>query len=169
MKEVFVREPLLVAAADEGMDAFIDVFVKATYEAIGGELDAQTMPLLNADQVTLLAYVILRDEVMEGGFIQLIHDGYGAFIFKNPFTRMMRQWGIDALATLLNKAHRSYSRHHEAIEADCTDEEFMALYEQWPEFDDFDDCFVENEEEWTSAVAYYLDENMDKFAKIVKE
>lgn len=169
MKEVKVSEPMLVAAAEEGMDAFIDVFVKATYEAIGGDLNGDSMALINADQVTLLAYVILRDEVMEGGFVQLIHDGYGAFIFKNPFSKMMRRWGLDNLASLINKAHKSYSHHHEAIEADCSDEEFMALYEQLPEFDDFDDYFVENEEEWTAAVAYYIDENMDKFAKIVKD
>ena len=169
MKEVKIREPQLIAAAEEGMDAFVDVFVKAIYEAIGGELNAESMAQLNADQVTLLAYIILRDEVMDGGFVMLIHDGYGPFIFKNPFSKMMRRWGIDALATLLNKAHKSYSHHHEEIEADCDEDEFMALYERFPEFDDYDDIFVENEEEWTEKVAFYVDEHADSFAKILKE
>ena len=48
------------------------------------------------------------------------------------------------------------------------DEDFMALYEKYPEFDDFDDAFVENEEEWTSKVAYYIDENIQQFATIIK-
>ena len=48
-----------------------------------------------------------------------------------------------------------------------SDEDFMALYEKYPEFDDFDDAFVENEEEWTSKVAYYIDENIQQFATIV--
>ena len=65
MKEVLVKDADLRAAAEEGMDAFIDVFVKATYEAVGGELTADTMAELSADQITLLAYVILRDEVMD--------------------------------------------------------------------------------------------------------
>ena len=50
----------------------------------------------------------------------------------------------------------------------CYLEEFMALYEKFPEFDDFDDEFVENEEEWTSKVAFYIDDHIDNFAVIVK-
>ena len=169
MSEVFVKENELVKAAEEGMDAFVGVFVNAIYDSLGGKLDENTMPLLNADQTTLLAYVILRDEVMDGGFVQLIHNGYGPFIFKNPFSKMMRIWGIDSLASLINKVRKPYSHHHEEIERDCTDEEFMALFEQMPEFDDFDDDFVENEEEWTAAVACYIDEHLDRFATIEKE
>ena len=165
---ITVLEPLIIEAAQQGMDEFVDVFVDAIYQGIGGELTAENMPLLNADQTTLLAYRILRDEVMDGGFVQLIHNGYGPFIFKNPFSKMMRNWGLDALASLVNKAHKPYSHHHEEIERDCTDEEFMALFEQLPEFDDLDDEFVENEEEWTGAVACYIDEHIDRFANIVK-
>ena len=36
-----------------------------------------------------------------------------------------------------------------------------------PEFDDLDDTFVENEEEWTGAVAQYIDEHIEQFATIV--
>ena len=45
-----------------------------------------------------------------------------------------------------------------------SDEEFMALYEKYPMFDDFDDDFVENEEEWTAQIACYIDEHIDSFA-----
>ena len=44
----------------------------------------------------------------------------------------------------------------------------MALYEKFPEFDDYDDLFVENEEEWTAKIAYYIDEHIDNFATIIK-
>ena len=43
-----------------------------------------------------------------------------------------------------------------------------ALYEQFPCFDDFDDTFVEYEEEFTSAVAHYVDEHIEQFAHIEK-
>ena len=42
----------------------------------------------------------------------------------------------------------------------------MALFEQMPEFDDYDDDFVVNEERWTAQVAYYIDEHVDRFAVI---
>ena len=72
------------------MDAFLQVFVKATYDAIGDELTAETMQELNADQITLLAWNILHEEVMDGGFVQLIHNGYGPFNFKNPFAKALK-------------------------------------------------------------------------------
>ena len=167
MKEVIISESSLIEAANEGMDAFVDVFVDAIYSSIGGKLTSETMGELNAEQMTLLAYRILRDEVMDGGFVQLIHNGYGPFIFKNPFGKMMRLWGIDGLAQLLNKARKYYYLHAEEIECDCSDEEFMALFERMPDFDDLDDTFVENEEEWTEAVARHIDENIEQFATIV--
>ena len=143
MKAVVVKDTDLQKAAGEGMDAFIQVFTDAIHHAIGGELNAENMQDLNADQITLLAYIALRDEVMDGGFVQLIHNGYGPFFFKNPFDRAMRNWGIHDLYKLINKCHRYYNIYHEEIEADCTQEEFDALYEQFPCFDDFDDTFVE--------------------------
>ncbi len=165
--KVTVSDAALREAAAEGMDAFINVFVDAINDFVGGELNTETMTLLNADQITLLAYLTLRDEVMNGGFIQLIHNGYGGFIFLNPFAKMVKQWGIIELGRLISKAHSSYKKYHEEIEKDCTDEEFMALFERFPVFDDFDDFFVEHEEEWTTAIAQYVDGHIEAFAEIV--
>ena len=166
MKEVIVKDEALQKAAMEGMDAFVKVFVDAIYDAIGGQLTAETMGELNSDQVTLLAWDILHEEVMDGGFVQLIHNGYGQFIFKNPFAKALRQWGLREPSKLIYDAHTLWLKHREAIEKDCSDEEFMALFEQFPDFDDLDDQFVENEEEWTDDIAHFIDDNLDKFAKI---
>ncbi len=166
---IHVKEELIQNAVQEGMDAFIEVFVNAIYEYIGGELNAETMNKLNTDQITLLAYHTLRDEVMDGGFVQLIHNGYGAFIFKNPFGKAIREWGIDELATLINKGRSYYQKYGQAIEAECTEDEFMALFEKFSDFDDLDDKFVENEEEWTSMVAHYIDEHIEAFAEVEKD
>ena len=166
MKEVIVKDADLQQAAKEGMDAFLNVFVKATYDAIGGELTAETMQQLNADQITLLAWDILHEEVMDGGFVQLIHNGYGPFIFKNPLAKALRQWDQRELSKLIYEAHTLWLKHRDIIEKDCTDEEFMALFEQFPDFDDLDDQFVEHEEEWTADIAHYVDDHLDRFAII---
>ena len=165
--KVTVSDAALRQAAEEGMDAFVDIFVDAINASVGGKLTADTMPQLNTSQITLLAYRILRDEVMDGGFIQLIHNGYGGFIFLNPFAMMVKQWGITELGRLVSKVHSNYKKYHEEIEKDCTDEEFMSLFEQFPVFDDFDDTFVEHEEEWTTDIAQYIDEHIEEFAEIV--
>ena len=72
MEKVIIKDIELQKASEEGMDAFVDVFVKHTLDLVGGELTAETMPRLSADQITLLGYNILRDEVMNGGYIQQI-------------------------------------------------------------------------------------------------
>jgi len=153
-------------AAAEGMDAFVGCFVGAIKEAIGGELTAETMAELNSDQVTLLAWDVLHEEVMDGGFVQLIHNGYGPFIFKNPLAKALKLWGLRELSKLIYSAHTLYIKYGEQIERDCTDDEFMALFEQYPEFDDLDDTFVEEEEKWTADIAHYIDENIERFATI---
>lgn len=165
--EVTIEHSVLENAATTGIDGFLQAFVDATYKAIGGELDAEGMALLNADQITLLAYHILRDEVMDGGFVQLIHNGYGPFIFRNPFDKAIKGWGIHDLYKLISKCRKLYTKHAAVIEEECSDEAFMALFERYPEFDDFDDEFVENEERWTDEIAHYVDEHIDRFAKIV--
>ena len=166
MIEVTIRDAQLRQAASEGMDAFVAVFIAAIKDSIGGELTSETMGQLNSDQITLLAWDVLHNEVMDGGFVQLIHNGYGPFIFKNPFTKAVKLWGMRDLSKLVYDAHTLYNKYHEALERDCTDEEFMAMFEQYPEFDDMDDLFVEQEEEWTEQIARYIDEHIERFATV---
>ena len=166
MIEVRIKDSALREAAGEGMDAFVGCFVGAIKEVIGGELTVETMAELNSDQVTLLAWDILHEEVMDGGFVQLIHNGYGPFIFKNPLAKALKLWGLRELSKLIYSAHTLYIKYGEQIERDCTDDEFMALFEQFPEFDDLDDTFVEEEENWTADIAHYIDENIERFANV---
>ena len=166
MKEVIVKDADLQQAAMEGMDAFVNVFVKAIYDTIGGELTTQTMAELNADQMTLLAWDILHQEVMDGGFVQLIHNGSGPIIFKNPLAKVLRLWEMRGPSKLIYDAHTLWLKYREEIEKECSDEEFMALFEQFPDFDDLDDQFVENEEEWMEDIAHYIDDHLEKFATI---
>ena len=142
MTQVKINDAALQKAALEGMDEFVKVFIDATLEAIGGQLTAQNMAELNSDQITLLAWHFLHEEMMDGGMIQLIHNGYGAFLWKNPTDKAFRNWGLVELSKLIKKSHFLYKSHHEDIEGDMSDEDFMALYEKFPEFDDFDDEFV---------------------------
>ena len=164
--EVNIPETKLQEAAGLGTDAFLKAVHDAILSAIGGEVNAETLPLLNGEQTTLLAYFILREEVMDGGFIQLIHNGYGPFIFLNPFAKAMRIWGAHEFSKLIYKGRKLFETHEKALTAECSDEEFMALFEKYPEFDDLDDLFVESEDAWMDDIAHYIDDNLEKFAVI---
>lgn len=162
-----ITDAALRKAAGEGMDAFIEVFTDTYKNVTNGELTAETMPLLTAEQHSLLAYRIFRDEVMEGGFCQLIQNGYGGYIFDNPFAKVMRLWGVGDLSKLVYAAKKIYDEHREDLERERTDDEFMAMYEQYEAFDELEDEFLEKEERYTALVAEYVDEHLDLFAEIV--
>ena len=171
--KIIIGEEAFRKAAEEGMDAFLKVITDAYLEAVGGELGAEGMGALNGWQHTLLGYRFFQEEVMDGGFCQLIQNGYGPYIFDNPFAKAMRLMGEEmggAAQTLLHdfskaiyKAKRVYDAHKEDLARERSDDEFMAMYEQYPEFDDIEDWYIENEEEITTAIAYYVDEHLNNF------
>lgn len=164
-----INDKDIATAANEGMDQFLTTIINAFKQQVGEEeLNVQAMQQLTADQITLWGYMILRDELMDGGFVQLIYNGYGPFIFDNPFAKAMRLWGLHDFSKLLYKAKKVFDEHKADLTKERSDEDFMALFEQYPEFDDLDDEFVEEEEDITSAVAYYVDEHMTDFVEIVK-
>lgn len=166
MIEVKVKEEKVRTAANTDMDAFVQVFVDAIHEAIGGQLTNENLGALSPDQITLLGWSYLHTEVMDGGYVQLIHNGYGAFFFKNPFAVAMRNWGLTDLYSHIRKAKRYYEKYRNEIECEMSDDDFMALYEQMPEFDELDDDFIVNEEQWMAKVAEYVDDHIEDFVVI---
>lgn len=164
-----IKESDIIKAAGEGLDEFVNLFTDAILDSVNGEITVESMQTLSADQITLVAYRYLHQEVMDGGFVQLIFNGLGGFIFENPFAYVLKQWGLKDLSKMIYNVKTLYFKHREEIMVDdCTDEEFMAMFEKFPDFDDFDDEFVENEEEWTSDIATYIDEHIEKFCEVEK-
>ena len=163
-----LSDAVLQKAAGEGMDEFIQVFTDKYKEAIGGELTAGTMALLTGEQHSLLAYQIFRDEIMVGGFCQLIQNGYGGYIFDNPFAKVMRLWGVEEFSKLVYRAKKIYDAHREDLEKERTEDEFMAMYEQYEAFDELEEEYFEMEEQVTVIIASYVDEHLELFGETIK-
>jgi len=166
---VQVADESLRQAAQQGMDEFLSVFINAMSKTIGGELNAENMNRLNGYQITLFAYHYFRKEVLEGGFVQLIYNGYGPFIFENPFAKAMRLFGEGDFSKLIYKAKEIYDAHKEDLIKERSDDDFMALYERYESFDDLEDWYIENEEKITSGIAAYVDDHIDQFALIINK
>ena len=165
--KITVTDEALRHGAEEGMDGFLRVFVDKYLEVTGGKVCAETMPLLNGYQHSLLGYHFFREEVLEGGFVQLIQNGYGPYIFDNPFAKAMRLFGAKDFSKLVYDAKKLYDAHREDLERERTDDEFMAMYEQYEAFDDLEEAYMEMEEQVTEIVARYVDEHLEQFAEIV--
>ena len=166
MNQITVSDADLRKGAEEGMDAFLKVFIDKYLEVTGGMINADTMPLLNGYQHTLLGYHFFCEEVMEGGFVQLIQNGYGPYIFDNPFAKAMRMFGAKEFSKLIYEAKKIYDAHRADLEKERTEEEFMAMYEQYEAFDDLEERYMEEEEQITAQIATYVDEHLDSFAQV---
>jgi len=53
------------------------------------------------------------------------------------------------------------------LERERTDEEFMAMYEQYEAFDELEEEYGEMEAEVTETLARYVDGHLDLFAAVV--
>ena len=163
-----IKDSQLAAAAQKGMDEFLQVFTDAYLEAIGGNLTAENMSLLNGSQHTLLAHRFFQDEMRDGGFVQLIQNGYGGYIFSNPFAKAIKQFGAVELSKLVYKAKEIYDPNKTELERETTEEEFNAMYVDFEVFDDLEEMYFEMEERQTSLIAAFVDEHIADFAEIVQ-
>ena len=166
--KIQVSDAALQDAAGKGMDEFIKVFTDKYLEVAGGELTTTTMGLLNGYQHSLLGYHFFREEVMDGGFVQLIQNGYGGYIFDNPFAKAMRLFGAEEFSKLVYKAKKIYDENKEDLTKEHSFDDFMAMYEQYEAFDDLEEAFLNMEEEVTAIIAGYVDEHLDEFAEVIK-
>lgn len=149
------------------MDEFLKVFTDAYLELLGGDITAENMEMLNGYQHTLLAYRFFTEEVNEGGFVQLIQNGYGGYIFNNPVAKALKEMGAKGMSKILYKAKEIYDAHREELERETSEEEFMAMYVDFEQFDELEEKFFYIEEEEIRIIAQYVDENLEDFAEIV--
>jgi len=162
-----IKDAELAAEAAKGMDEFLQVFTDKYLVALGGGLTAENMSLLNGNQHTLLAYHFFTKEMREGGFVQLIQNGYGGYIFTNPFAKAIKQFGAFELAKLIYRAKEIYDPNKDRLEKETTDEEFNALYVEFEVFDELEEIYFDIEEKQTSIIAAYVDEHIADFAEII--
>lgn len=161
-----IKDSQLSQAGEEGMDEFLQVFIDAYLDDLGGGLTLENMNQLNSMQHTLLAWHFFSTEMREGGFVQLIQNGYGAYIFDNPFAKAIKQFGAMDLGKLIYKAKVIYDANRTELERETTEQEFNALYVDFEVFDDLEEAYFDMEEEQTALIASYVDEHINDFAEI---
>ena len=154
---------------------FIQWLTDGYLAAVGGALTAENMDVLSDAQHAVLCYRYLLDEVMEGGFIQLIQNGYAPYVLDGPFPMMVKkEWGtlvgdgekvMRDFSKLLYEAKKEWHRHEDAFDADMSDEDFMALYEQLEELNELGDDFLDDHQEVvTPLVAQMVMNNINMYA-----
>lgn len=146
----------------------INLFTDAYLSEVDNDLNADSMQKLSGYQLALLAYRFFREEVNYGGFVQLIQNGYGGYIFDNPTAKAFKIFGADETAKIIYKAKEIFDANRAELERDTTDEEFHAMYVDFEEFDELEERYFSIEKKQNAIIATYINENRGIFAEIVK-
>ncbi len=145
--------------------AYLNEILAAFQTAITEDANVQNQ--MSVAQHSLMAYAAFHSNVAVGGFIQLIQNGYGGYIFDNPFGGVFGSWGATMTASLIERAKPIYEAKKEQLEKETTLEEFAKMYEAIPDFDELDQTYTRVMEEEAALVMSYVRKNLSDFVRVV--
>jgi hypothetical protein len=162
--------PTIAAATLEQAKAddwdYLSVFLEAYRQSVRPELLQNALSSLSKEQCILVLYSDLYGQVTNGGFIQLIQNGYGRNLFDNPFAEGIAKWGATQLADLVAQANVIYKAHREYLERQRTIPEFSQLYQEFKEFEPLEDSFYKVIDGQTAIIRAYIAQHLNQFAII---
>lgn len=125
------------------------------HEELYKKQDFSFISTLSPGQELFLRYDYVRTQVLQGGWIQLIQNGYVNLLL--PLPEMFEQLGCSDISKLIDNVLKVYTLNHDALSKETNVEEFAKLYEEFTEFEALDTEFsVLNEETIKSLVEYAL-------------
>lgn len=119
--------------------ALFEALVMPIHEELYKRQDFSFIETLSPGQELLLRYDYVRMQVMQGGFIQLLQNGYVGLL--PPLPEMLSQVGAAEMAQVIDDVLRVFALNNEALSRETTVEEFARLYEEFKEFEALDASF----------------------------
>lgn len=144
-------------------DGYLQVLLDK-YNEVWRAAPDELLENFSEEQISFLMYGVLYNQVQNGGFLQLLFNGYAPYIFGSPLSQDLRRWGADALANLLDEVKEDCLKTAEEIGAkEKTLEALSQSYGQYPKFNEYDARFSEND--GTAQVKAYVESHLSDFIK----
>jgi hypothetical protein len=145
--------------------AFYDLLVQPLHEELYRRQDFNFLDDLSMGQQLLLSFDYVWMQVMQGGFIQLIQNGYIALLPSMP------EWlyNIDdpEMAKLIDDVLKVYVLNRELLDRETTVQEFAALYDELKEFEILDEKFREIHTATMQKIMQYAGNHIFEFATVI--
>lgn len=157
-----VRREDLENAEDEW--GYLDTILDKYFELWEEEPD-NVMDNFTDNQISLFFYGMLYTQVQNGGFLQLLFNGFADHIFESPLIDDLDDWGItDTTRVLKDIEERCLEVSEEIKEKGYSLETLSKNYELYPEFEKFDVMFYKNN--GGVEVRDFVKNNIDKFITV---
>lgn len=154
-------------AADHDALKYLFLFADKYTKHISASPDGAIQQQMTLEQNVLLAFVDMDNQISNGGFIQLIENGYGKFVFDTPLSAILNDWGAIKTAYILDRARVIYHHKRDILEREKTLEEFAKLYQEHPDFEDLEKEYYAVIDSERFIIKRYIETHIASFAKIV--
>lgn len=162
LPEVNIQD--IVNATESGDDEKLyDLLVQPLHEELYKRQTFDFLDELSWGQQLLLATDYVRMQAGQGGFIQLIQNGYISLLPN--MVEQLQKLGVPQMAQVLDDALKVYVLNREILDKPTTVEEFALLYNELKEFEQIDKRFLQLIEPTTKQMLLYSLSHLDEFIK----
>lgn len=116
-----------------------DLLVQPLHEELYRRQSFDFMDGLSEGQQLLLSHDYVQQQVLQGGFIQLIQNGYIGLLPSMP--GWLYNMGDADMAKVIDDALKVYVLNREILDKPTSVEEFALLYQELKEFEELDARF----------------------------
>ena len=153
-------------AVKDDPSEYITLLTNQYFQIISSDPTGQVLNKFTNDQNALLAFVTMDGQVCNGGFIQLIENKYGSYIFDSPLAEYLVCWGAVKTAKILNDARLIYHQKKVILEKEKTLEEFAKLYQEHPDFEELEKQYYTEIDSEREVIKNYIQSNIGMFAMV---
>ena len=134
------KDKINIAYNSEMYDDVYEMLVEPLHEELYKRQTFDFMDDLSDGQQLLLGYDYLRTQVVQGGFIQLIQNGYVGLL--PSLIEQLNMVGAFEMAVVLDDVLKVYVLNMDQLGRPTTVEEFARLYEEFKEFEIIDQRYA---------------------------
>jgi hypothetical protein len=149
------------AQATGRYDDLYDMLVQPLHEELYRRQTFEMLDELSDGQQLMLTYDYLRTQVLQGGFIQFIHNGYLGLL--PAMIAQLTAIGASEMALVLDDVLKVYVLNREILDKAETVQEFAQLYEELKEFEGIDERFNQLNKETIVTMLNYAVAHLDEF------
>jgi hypothetical protein len=159
------RADLEKAKNSDDHEVYFDLLVQPLHEELYKRRDFTFLDELSEAQQLLISYDYVRQQVLQGGFIQFIENGYIGLLPSMPDWLMAI--GDHEMAKVIDDVLKVYVLNREMLDRKTTVEEFAKLYEELKEFEIIDERFHKLNDATISKILQYASAHINEFAEIL--
>ena len=149
------------AKASENPDDLYDLLAQPLHEELYKQGSFEFKDTLSSGQQLLLSYDYLQTNVGQGGFIQLIQNGYISLL--PDLIEKLYELRADDMAKVLDDVLKVYVLNREQLNKPTTVQEFALLYTEFTEFEEIDARFGALNLSTIKTILKYALAHLDEF------